>query len=130
MEWLVALVPAALVVLVCGGLHALMMRGMHGGHRVAGVHGGHHTSTDPREQTLSKVQASPAGGEDNLHGRDGDRVAELQRQVTELQQEIDAMIGSGPNRINAAGSERNVTLHQGDCARRADSGGTSGAIEV
>src|SRR3990170_813058 len=47
MEWLLTLIPVALVVLVCGGLHMVMMRGMHGGHDAAAGHGGHLSATDP-----------------------------------------------------------------------------------
>ncbi len=58
MEWLFALLPIGLVVLVCGGLHMLMMRGMHGGH---GSDVDHRTDVaDPRvdelERQVSRLQ--------------------------------------------------------------------------
>jgi hypothetical protein len=75
MEWLLTAIPIALVVLVCGGLHMLMMRGMHGGH----AHGGD----------------AHSGASSDLHGathegHDAGRVARLESQVASLRQELEA----------------------------------------
>lgn len=81
MDVLVSLAPVALIVLVCGGMHFFMMRGMHGGHGAG------------RE------------GHSGLRNEDSpDRVAQLESQVKRLQQEIqasqrnDASAGNGHHR--------------------------------
>lgn len=69
MEFLVALAPIALILLLCGGMHFFMMRGMHGGHEAG--HTGHAGSADP------------------------DRVAQLENQVRRLQEELETRGPSG-----------------------------------
>jgi hypothetical protein len=67
MEWIVSLLPIALILLACGGMHFLMMRGMHSGHGAG--HEGH--------------QGSVTGSTD-------DRVAQLESQVSRLEDELAA----------------------------------------
>jgi hypothetical protein len=103
MEWLLTLLPVGLVVLVCGGMHMLMMRGMHGGHDAAPGHGGHLSATDPEddarpERPIKLVRRSGQGDASEMN-----RIAELENQVASLQEEIDAMLtyprrsGNGSN---------------------------------
>lgn len=73
MEFLVALAPIALILLLCGGMHFFMMRGMHGGHGAS--HEGPSAADDP------------------------DRVTQLESQVRRLQHELETR---GPNADAAA----------------------------
>ena len=59
MDWLIGVIPAALVVLICPLMMIFMMRGMHGGHGDSAAH-------DPSAD---------------------DRIAELEQQVRELRGE-------------------------------------------
>jgi len=77
MEWLVTLIPIALIVLGCGAMHLFMMRGGHSGHSgVAGHHGAHAQSSAQDPQA---------------------RIAHLERQVDGLQRALRAA------RLNGAG---------------------------
>ena len=69
MEFLVALAPIALILLLCGGMHFFMMRGMHGGHEAGAGDEGH----------------AGLGSEDSAN-----RVAQLESQVARLQREVEA----------------------------------------
>lgn len=82
MEFLVALAPIALILLLCGGMHFFMMRGMHGGHGAESGHEGH----------------TGLGSEGSL-----DRVAQLESQVSRLQRELEA---SQPDRQSASNGHR------------------------
>lgn len=73
MDVLVTLAPVALIVLVCGGMHFLMMRGMHGG----AAHGDAH---DIHEN-------QPAGG------ADAEKLRQLESEVASLREQIAAPHG-------------------------------------
>jgi len=62
MDWLIGVVPIALVVLICPLMMIFMMRGMHGGHADSAAR--HDAPAD-------------------------DRIAELEQQVSELRSERD-----------------------------------------
>ena len=112
MEWLLTLIPVGLVVLVCGGLHMLMMRGMHGGHDTASGHGG-----DPRVIDLDdhvtqmgrRVEPRVARSR-RPDGTDEDRVAELESQVEQLQQQIEALYSDGQKTGNWSSYGRPAAL--------------------
>jgi hypothetical protein len=91
MDVLVNLAPVALIVLVCGGMHFLMMKGMHGGHEAGAGHEGH----------------SGLGSEDSP-----DRVAQLESQVARLQREIEASQSDGQNTRNGHSREPVVAMHR------------------
>lgn len=74
MEFLVTLAPLAVILLVCGGMHFFMMRGMHGGHAAQSGHEGH----------------TGLGSGDSQ-----DRVAQLEGQVARLQRELEASQSAG-----------------------------------
>ena len=99
MEWLLSLAPIALVVLVCGGLHMVMMRGMHGGHDAAAGHGDH----PPAENDARPERPVRLVGSGQADASDVNRIAELETQVASLRDEIDGMLtyprgwGNGSN---------------------------------
>lgn len=74
MEFLVALAPIALILLLCGGMHFFMMRGMHGGHEAGADHEGHSSSEG------------------------SDRVNQLESQVRRLQEELETRQAGTPGR--------------------------------
>ena len=119
MEWLLTLIPVVLVVLVCGGLHRLKMRGMHSGRGTASGHGGHLSVTDPNDcgpkpERLVEPGVRRAQRPD---GTNRDRVAQLERQAAAFQQEIEAMLGDPQKAGNVA------TLHHDDGVSRDESEG-------
>ena len=67
MEWIFSLLPIAAILLACGGMHFLMMRGMHSGHG-----------------------ASHEGRQGSATERTDDRVAQLESQVSRLEEELAA----------------------------------------
>jgi hypothetical protein len=100
MELIFSLLPIAVILLACGGMHFLMMRGMHSGHGANQV--GHHGSA--------------------TDGTDG-RVAQLESQVSRLEDELAASqpgalrVVNGNRRDPVASSPRNVTSDS-DSGRR------------
>lgn len=84
MEFLVALAPIGLILLLCGGMHFFMMRGMHGGHETGAGHEGD----------------SGLGS-----GESPDRVAQLESQVARLQREVEASHGHGQTTSNGHSRE-------------------------
>lgn len=92
MESLVSLLPIGLILLVCGGMHLLMMRGMHSGHGAG--HENHH--------------GNPTASAD-------DRVASLESEVSRLEEELAASQPAGLRAVNhgrrdpVASSARNNT---------------------
>lgn len=90
MEFLVALAPIALIVLLCGGMHFFMMRGMHGGHEAGPGHEGH----------------SGLGREDSP-----DRVAQLESQVARLQREVEASQANRQTTSNGHSREPVAAMH-------------------
>ncbi len=89
MEWLLTLVPIALVVLVCGGMHMVMMRGMHGSH-----HAGHDGQLPPTNSEDDASMGHPVRlvrSSQQADCGERDRVAELQEQIASLQREVDAL---------------------------------------
>ncbi len=123
MEWLLTLVPIAFVVLVCGGLHMLMMRGMHSGHDTAAGHGGHLPARGPSDSgpIAERLLEPEVPGARRHHGAGQDRVAELEEQVASLQQEIDAMLTYPQKTGNNRGPARIIALHHNEAAWRDDS---------
>jgi hypothetical protein len=77
MELIISLLPIAVILLACGGMHFLMMRFMHSGHGAG--HEGH--------------QGSATGSTD-------DRVAQLESQVSRLKEELAASQPNGLRIIN------------------------------
>jgi hypothetical protein len=67
---LATLAPVALIVLVCGGMHFLMMRGMHGG----GAHG------DAHDMHGNQPTTSGAG--------DAEKLRQLESEVASLREQI------------------------------------------
>ena len=118
MEWLLSLIPVALVVLVCGGLHMVMMRGMHGGHDAAAGHGGHLSATDPENEARPIKLVRRSGQAD---ANEANRIAELETQVASLQEEIDAMLTYRRRPDNGGSFERVPASHHSDVAWRNDS---------
>ena len=99
MEWLFTLAPIGLVLLVCVGLHAFMMRGMHG---QAG-HGGAHD--------MHGDQPATGAGE-------AERLRQLESEVTSLREQV-AAVGKGSNGTGSAavdGADRSLVA--GDPTRR------------
>ena len=98
MEWILPLLPIALILLACGGMHFFMMRGMHGGHGAG--HEGHQGSATETTD---------------------DRVAQLESQVSRLEEELAASqpgalrVVNGARRDPATSSMRNNT--SGDSGR-------------
>ncbi|MDP2673890.1 MAG: hypothetical protein Q8Q00_03175 [Dehalococcoidia bacterium] len=125
MEWLHALIPVALVVLVCGGLHVLMMRGMHRGHDTASGHGGHLSVTDPNDRgpKLERLVEPGVRRAQRPDDPNGDRLAQLERRAAALQQEIEAMLGDPQKMGNGSYLGRVATLHHDDDASQNESEG-------
>ena len=121
MEWLLSLAPIALVVLVCGGLHMVMMRGMHGGHDAAAGHGGHVSATDPANdaRAVRPVRLVRPSGQANAS--EVNRIAELETQVASLRDEIDAMLTYRRRPDNGGSFERVPAPHHSDVAWRNES---------
>lgn len=69
---LFSLLPIAVILLACGGMHFLMMRGMHSGHG-----------------------ATREGHQGSVTGSTDDRVAELESQVSRLEDELAASKPAG-----------------------------------
>ena len=99
MEWLLGMLPLGLILFACVGLHFFMMRGMHGAHR-AGHEG-----------------QSGLGGEDSP-----DRVAQLENQVAQLQQEIKASRHDSGDAINGSRPERVQPIPRRDDVAARDAG--------
>jgi hypothetical protein len=127
MEWILSLIPIALVVLVCGGMHLLMMRGMHAKHGSASPHDGRHGQESLRMQGLPRPTQLTRDSQ-ALDGSEAARVAELERQVTELQQQIDEML-TYPQRAGSDSPGRVTTRHAHD-AWRNDSARDGGPAEA
>src|SRR3972149_7279249 len=125
MEWLLTLGPVVLIVLVCGGLHMLIMRGRHRGHDTASGHGGHLPVTDPNDRgpKQERLVEPERRGAQRLYGPNADRVAQLERQAAALQQEIEAMLGDPQKTGNGSYLGRVATLHHDDDGSRDGSGG-------
>lgn len=101
MEFLVAIAPIALILLLCGGMHLFMMRGMHGGHAAGAGHGGH----------------SALGSGDSP-----DRVAQLEGQVARLQREIEASQSNRQTNGNGHSREPVAAMHHHEVAAGNDPG--------
>ncbi len=125
MEWLLTLIPVGLVVLVCGGLHMLMMRGMHSGHDTASGHGGHLpvADSDDSGRELERSAKPRVQRTQQLDTASGDRIAQLEKQVEALEQEIEAMLGDPPKTVNGSNLRRVAALHPENGAWRNDSEG-------
>ena len=125
MEWLLTLGPVVLIVLVCGGLYMLIMRGMHSGHDTASGHGGHLPVTDPNDRGPKQERLVEPGVRraQRPDGTNGDRVAQLERRAAALQQEIEAMLGDPQKTGNGSYLGRVATLHDDDDASRNESEG-------
>jgi len=121
MEWLLTLIPVALVVLVCGGLHMVMMRGMHGGHDAAAGHGGHLSATDPENGARPERPIKLVRHSGQADANEVNRIAELETQVASLQEEIDAMLTYRRRPDNGGSFERVPASHHSDVAWRNDS---------
>jgi hypothetical protein len=78
MDVLVSLAPVALIVLVCGGMHFLMMRGMHGGavHRNAhDMHANQSTGGTADAEKLRQLESEVASlREQVVATRQGERI--------------------------------------------------------
>ena len=125
MEWLFTLIPVVLVVLVCGGLHMLMMRRMHSGHDTASGHGGHLSVTDQNDRgpKLEHLVEPGVRRAQRPDGPNGDRIAQLERQATTLQQEIEALLGDPQRTGNGSYLGPVASLHHDDDASRNESEG-------
>ena len=125
MEWLHALITVVLVALVCGGLHMLMMRGMHGGRRTASGHGRHLPVTDPNDRgpKLERLVEPGVRRAQRPDDPNGDRLAQLERQAAALQQEIEALLCDPQKTGNGSYLGRVATLHHDDDASRNESEG-------
>jgi len=121
MEWLLTLLPVGLVVLVCGGMHMLMMRGMHSGHDAAAGHGGPLAAADHDNDLRPERPIKLVRRSELADANDVDRVAELENQVASLQQEIDAMLAYPRRKGNGSSIGRIAAPHHSDVARRNDS---------
>ena len=121
MEWLLSLAPIALVVLVCGGLHMIMMRGMHGGHDTAAGHGGHLSATDPENDAMPERPIKLVRRSGQAESSEVNRIAELETQVASLQEEIDAMLTYRRRPDNGGSFERVPASHHSDVAWRNES---------
>lgn len=121
MEWLLSLIPVALVVLVCGGLHMVMMRGMHGGHDAAAGHGGHLSATDPENDARPERPVKLVRRSGQADANEVNRIAELETQVASLQEEIDAMLTYRRRPGNGSNFGRATAPHHSDGAWRNDS---------
>ena len=120
MEWLLSLLPVALIVLVCGGLHMIMMRGMHGGHGTHAGHGGHQSATDPENGARAVRPVRLVRHSGQADANEANRIAELETQVASLREEIDAML-TDPRRPGNGSNFGRVAAHHSDVAWRNDS---------
>lgn len=84
MDVLVSLAPVALIVLICGGMHFLMMRGMHSG----GAHGSTH----------DMHANQPATGT-----TDADKLRQLESEVASLREQVAFRKGTNGTAGSAAG---------------------------
>lgn len=79
MELIFSLLPIAVILLACGGMHFLMMRGMHTGHGAGheGYQGNATDSTDDRvaqlESQVSRLEEELAASQPGLRVVNGDR---------------------------------------------------------
>jgi Protein of unknown function (DUF2933). len=89
MDVLVSLAPVALIVLVCGGMHFLMMRGMHGG----AAHGNAH------DMHANQPAASGTA--------DAERLKQLESEVASLREQVFAS-RKGTNGVAGSAAGRSV----------------------
>lgn len=69
MEFLIALAPIALIVLLCGGMHFFMMRGMHGGAEQGSthdMHGNQETTGSGDKERLRQLESEVASLRDQV----------------------------------------------------------------